>query len=140
MRVDSRAADKIERKRLRIQGYEEAEREKMEKEDVLSSATREWEREKEREEIERVSMEHCEHHQTHTSVQEGSLLFDRYWGLDAYRDMLEEARRRQLAAWSSKAEELRKMCVQIKLIQPYSEEVTMARKGKMNITTGKLIR
>ena len=140
MRLDSRAADRLERKRIRFAGYEAAEREKMEREDVLSSAARELQWVREREERERASMERCEYQQTHTSVQEESLLFDRYWGVDAYQDMLDEARRRQLDAWSSRAEELRKLCVQIKIIKPYSEELVMARKGKMDLSTGKIIR
>ena len=140
MRIEGRAADRMERKRLRIKGYETAETVRMEREDRLSTAARELQWERESEERERSTMERWEYSQTHTSITDNSILFDRFWGLDAYGNVLEDARLKRQAAWASRTEELRKLCVQIKLIKPYSEELVMARKGKMDLITGEIIR
>lgn len=52
---------------------------------------------------------------------------------------MKEEKRKKVEKWESETEELRKMCVKIKLIEPYSEEIKFERKGKFNISTQKII-
>ena len=110
--------------------------------------------ERKRECSERDNMSREEHFQTHTSPHvinigkknknisdsiENNRFFDNFWGLDIHAYLIKEEKRKKVEKWESETEELRKICVKIKLIEPYSEEIKFERKGKFNISTQKII-
>ena len=113
-RIDRRLEDRLRRRAAKQEREEGKERGLMEIEDVRSVAYQYllWEKNMERNELYR--MQEAENNQWAKG--------DRFWGIILYE--IEEMRLAELrqAKWEHRVEDLREMCLNVKITRPYQDE------------------